>query len=300
MPDIFSMTGYANAQGETALGLVSVEVRSVNSRFLDLVLRVPDELRSTEPALRETLRNRVTRGKVECRVALKADDAVSGAKLNEAALTKLAALQKEVLQALPQAKELSVQEVLLYPGVLSTSEIDEEKLTKDVLAILEKALNSFESNRAREGKALKAVLEGYCETIDATVGKLKPQLPLILEAIKEKMQERLTEALEAPLAKASELTHEEIGERIQTELTLYALKMDVDEEMNRLLTHTKEVRHILATGGAVGRKLDFLMQELNREANTLGSKAAAIEMTDTSLTLKLAIEQMREQIQNLA
>ncbi len=294
------MTGYANAQGETALGLVSIEVRSVNSRFLDLVVRVPDELRSTEPVLRETLRSRVTRGKVECRVTLKADDATIGAKLNEASLAKLKVLQKEILASLPEAKPLSVQEVLLYPGVLTATEIDEEKLHADVLAILDKALLSFESNRAREGKALKAVLETYCDTIDATVEKLKPQLPLILEAIKEKMNERLTEALEAPLAKASELTHEEIGERIQTELTLYALKMDVDEEMNRLLTHTKEVRHILTSGGSVGRKLDFLMQELNREANTLGSKAAAIEMTDTSLTLKLAIEQMREQIQNLA
>ncbi len=294
------MTGYANAQGETALGLVSIEVRSVNSRFLDLVVRIPDELRSTEPVLRETLRSRVTRGKVECRVTLKADDATIGAKLNEASLAKLKVLQKEILASLPEAKPLSVQEVLLYPGVLSAAEIDEEKLHADVLAILDKALLSFESNRAREGKALKAVLETYCDTIDATVEKLKPQLPLILEAIKEKMNERLTEALEAPLAKASELTREEIGERIQTELTLYALKMDVDEEMNRLLTHTKEVRHILTSGGSVGRKLDFLMQELNREANTLGSKAAAIEMTDTSLTLKLAIEQMREQIQNLA
>lgn len=300
MPDIFSMTGYANAQGQTALGLVSVEVRSVNSRFLDLVIRVPDELRCTEPAIRETLRNRVSRGKVECRVTLKADDAVMGAKLNEASLAKLKALEKEVLATLAGAKPLSVQEVLLYPGVLTSTDIDEEKLSADVLAILSKALVAFESNRAREGKALKAVLETYCDTIDATVEKLKPQLPLILDAIKEKMTERLTEALEAPLAKASELTREDIGERIQTELTLYALKMDVDEEMNRLLTHTKEVRHILATGGSVGRKLDFLMQELNREANTLGSKAAAIEMTDTSLTLKLAIEQMREQIQNLA
>lgn len=294
------MTGYANAQGETALGLVSIEVRSVNSRFLDLVLRVPDELRSTEAALREVLRSRIARGKVECRVSLKTDDAVSGASLNEAALAKLKSLEKQVIQALPEAKKLSVQEVLLYPGVLTTEEIDEEKLTKDVLEILEKALVAFDSNRAREGKALSLVLQNYCETIDATVASLQPKLPLILEAIKEKMVERLSEALEAPLAKASGLTHEEITERIQTELTFYALKMDVDEEMNRLLTHTKEVRHILATGGAVGRKLDFLMQELNREANTLGSKAAAIEMTDTSLTLKLAIEQMREQIQNLA
>ncbi len=300
MSEIHSMTGYANAQGATALGLVSVEVRSVNSRFFDLVLRVSDELHSAEAALRELLRSRITRGKVECRVSLKTDDAVIGASLNETALTKLKSLENQVLQALPNARKLSVEEVLLYPGVLAVEEIDEEKLTKDVLAILEKALLAFDSNRAREGKALSLVLQNYCEKIDATVAALQPKLPLILDAIKEKMQERLSEALEGPLAKASGLTHEEITDRIQTELTFYALKMDVDEEMNRLLTHTKEVRHILDAGGAVGRKLDFLMQELNREANTLGSKAAAIEMTDTSLTLKLAIEQMREQIQNLA
>ena len=299
MSDVYSMTGYAQTQATCALGPVSVELRSVNSRFLDLNLRIPDELRSVEPALRDLLRSRVQRGKVECRVSLKNENSLLSGKTNSAALVNLKNLQEEVLRTLPEAAKLSVMEVLAYPGILATTEIDEEKLTEELTSVLETTLLAFEKSRAREGAALSAVLLNYCDTIDATVEELKPKLPLILEAMKEKMEERLKDALTAPLSTASGLTAEEINERIRTELTLYALKMDVDEEMNRLLTHTKEVRRILAKGGAVGKKLDFLMQELNREANTLGSKAASIEMTNVSLSLKLAIEQMREQIQNL-
>lgn len=299
MSDVLSMTGYAAAHGETALGLVTIELRSVNSRFLDLILRVPDELRSAEPALREILRNSVRRGKLECRIGLKTDPSVAGNQANPEALKTLQSLQEQILDVLPDAEKLSVINILEYPGVLSSPEINEEKVNEQITAVLHAALDAFQASRTREGKALSAVLLGYCDTIQSVVEQLKPQLPLILTSIQDKMKERLKEALEGPLSSASGLSREEINDRIQTELTLYALKMDVDEEMNRLLTHVSEVRRILKTGGAVGRKLDFLMQELNREANTLGSKASAIEMTNVSLALKLTIEQMREQIQNL-
>ncbi len=299
MSDILSMTGYAVTQGQTPLGPVTVEVRCVNSRFLDLTLRICDELHTLDPLVRDAVRSHVRRGKLECRIGLKATDQNAASKTDTTALTHLRTLQNQILQTLPDAGKLSVMEILAYPGVVIGASIDEEKLQADVMAVVTKALDAFTATRAREGKALTDVLLGYCDTIDSVVQTLRPKLPQILASFKNRMQERLCAALQEPLAAASGLTKEDVNDRIQTELTLYALKMDVDEEMNRLLTHTAETRRTLKAGGPVGRKLDFLMQEMNREANTLGSKAASIEMTDASLTLKLTVEQMREQIQNL-
>ena len=149
------------------------------------------------------------------------------------------------------------------------------------------------------GGSLSSVIENYCSQIESIVSELKPKLPLMLEALQQKLEQRLSESLEKILSTKSELSSEEVRERIRQEVLLYAIKMDVDEEMNRLLTHVKEIRRTLTQGDEVGKKLDFMMQELNREANTLGSKAVAIEMTQTSLNLKIVIEKMREQIQNL-
>ena len=294
------MTGYAAAQAPSPLGIISLEVRSVNSRFLDLTLRTADELKCTETALRSILTQSVGRGKVDIRTGVKAELNETSGSINPAALSLIQKLQAEVLATLPEARPMSAAEILAYPGVVRTAEANPEELTKIVSGLLTTALEAFKKSAEREGAALAEVLKGYCDKIDAIADAVQVRMPDIVAAAQAKLTQRLEDALSKALTGHSQLTSEEVSDRIRTEATLYAMKIDVDEEVNRLKTHTKEVRRVLTAGGPVGKRLDFLMQEMNREANTLGSKAAAIEMTDASLNLKLLIEQMREQIQNLA
>lgn len=300
MSQVYSMTGYAAAQAPSPLGIISLEVRSVNSRFLDLTLRTADELKCTETALRSILTQSVGRGKVEIRTGVKAELNETSGSINPAALSLVQKLQTEVLAALPEARPMSAAEILAYPGVVRTAEANPEELTKIMSGLLTTALEAFKKSAEREGAALAEVLKGYCDKIDAIADAVQVRMPDIVAAAQAKLTQRLEDALSKALTAHSQLTSEEVSDRIRTEATLYAMKIDVDEEVNRLKTHTKEVRRVLTAGGPVGKRLDFLMQEMNREANTLGSKAAAIEMTDASLNLKLLIEQMREQIQNLA
>lgn len=300
MSQVYSMTGYAAAQAPSPLGIISLEVRSVNSRFLDLTLRTADELKCTETALRSILTQSVGRGKVEIRTGVKAELNETSGSINPAALSLIQKLQAKVLSALPDARPMSAAEILAYPGVVRTAEANPEELTKIVSGLLTTALEAFKKSAEREGAALAEVLKGYCDKIDAIADAVQVRMPDIVAAAQAKLTQRLEDALSKALTAHSQLTSEEVSDRIRTEATLYAMKIDVDEEVNRLKTHTKEVRRVLTAGGPVGKRLDFLMQEMNREANTLGSKAAAIEMTDASLNLKLLIEQMREQIQNLA
>lgn len=300
MSQVYSMTGYAAAQAPSPLGIISLEVRSVNSRFLDLTLRTADELKCTETALRSILTQSVGRGKVEIRTGVKAELNETSGSINPAVLSLIQKLQTEVLAALPEARPMSAAEILAYPGVVRTAEANPEELTKIVSGLLTTALEAFKKSAEREGAALAEVLKGYCDKIDAIADAVQVRMPDIVAAAQAKLTQRLEDALSKALTAHSQLTSEEVSDRIRTEATLYAMKIDVDEEVNRLKTHTKEVRRVLTAGGPVGKRLDFLMQEMNREANTLGSKAAAIEMTDASLNLKLLIEQMREQIQNLA
>ncbi len=300
MSQVYSMTGYAAAQAPSPLGIISLEVRSVNSRFLDLTLRTADELKCTETALRSILTQSVGRGKVEICTGVKAELNETSGSINPAALSLIQKLQTEVLAALPEARPMSAAEILAYPGVVRTAEANPEELTKIVSGLLTTALEAFKKSAEREGAALAEVLKGYCDKIDAIADAVQVRMPDIVAAAQAKLTQRLEDALSKALTAHSQLTSEEVSDRIRTEATLYAMKIDVDEEVNRLKTHTKEVRRVLTAGGPVGKRLDFLMQEMNREANTLGSKAAAIEMTDASLNLKLLIEQMREQIQNLA
>lgn len=294
------MTGYAASQAPSPLGIISLEVRSVNSRFLDLTLRTADELKCTETALRSILTQSVGRGKVEIRTGVKAELTEANGSINPAALALVKKLQDDVLTALPDARPMSAAEILAYPGVVRTAEANPEELTNIVSGLLMTALEAFKKSAEREGAALAEVLKGYCDKIDAIADAVQVRMPDIVAAAQAKLTQRLEDALSKALTAHSQLTSEEVSDRIRTEATLYAMKIDVDEEVNRLKTHTKEVRRVLTAGGPVGKRLDFLMQEMNREANTLGSKAAAIEMTDASLNLKLLIEQMREQIQNLA
>jgi uncharacterized protein (TIGR00255 family) len=293
------MTGFASAARPTALGRLTLELRSVNSRFLDLSLKMPDDLRGTEAVVRETIGAQIARGKVECRISIARGAGESEPQLNAAALQQLAALASQVARTLPAVAPISTADVLNWPGVVETPGAEPDVLRVQVLEALIEALAALAESRRREGIALSTILQAQCEQIEQIAAQLSARAPELIAAVERKLNERLEKALGPALSGASALTREEVSERIRQEVTLYALKMDVDEEIKRLATHVVEVRRVLRAGGAVGRRLDFLMQELNREANTLGSKAAAIEMTNASVELKIVIEQMREQIQNL-
>lgn len=295
---VSSMTGFAHHQIQTLLGLLAIDVKSVNSRYQEISIRLPEELRFIEGDIRTVLSNSVARGKIECRMQW-VGEAIIEQTVNQDAMKNLYSLQAEVMSTHPDVKPLTVSQVLTFPGILEPKSVDFEILKSQVLLGLREALTIFLQAKKREGEALAIVLNGYCDRIVETVTELEPKIPEIITNIQKKLEERLEEALSKTLLEHSTLTSEEINDRIRQEVVLYAIKLDVDEEINRLLTHVKEVRRLLTADGEVGKKLDFLMQELNREANTLGSKAAAIEMTQTSLTLKLSIERMREQIQNL-
>lgn len=286
---IYSMTGYAVAAKELAGGTLTVEIRAVNNRYLDIQFRLPEEMRAIEPALRELLAARLSRGKIECRVSIAASVSTPAApELNQAMLQQLAALNAEVIKVFPQAGSLRAADVLRWPGMLGADTLPAEALRNACRELTAVALDEFASARAREGAKLKDAILQHATAIEKRVAEVAPRLPGAIAAFQEKLNQRLKDAL----ANADD-------ERIRQEVALYAGKIDVDEELTRLKTHMAELRRILAKGGAAGKRLDFLMQELNREANTLGSKAADIEITQVSMDLKLLIEQMREQIQNI-
>ena len=287
------MTGYAIAAQELAdgafTGALTVEIRAVNNRYLDIQFRLPEELRAAEPALREMLAAKLTRGKIECRVSLAASAAIPVAsELNQAMLQQLAALNAQVLKVFPQAGSLRAADVLRWPGMLGADTLPAEALRNACRASTATALDEFMAARAREGAKLKEAILERASAIEQRVAAVAPRMPAAIAAFQEKLNLRLKEALVNT-----------DDERIRQEVVLFAGKIDVDEELTRLKTHMSELRRILGKGGAAGKRLDFLMQELNREANTLGAKAADIEITQASMDLKLLIEQMREQIQNI-
>ena len=283
------MTGYAVAAKELPSGALTVEIRAVNNRYLDIQFRLPEELRAIEPGLRELLAARLSRGKIECRISIAASAATPPVPaLNAAMLQQLAALNAQVLKVLPQAGSLRAADVLRWPGMLGADTLPAEAIRNACRELTAAALEEFRAARAREGAKLKDAILEHAGAIEARVAGLAPRMPGAIAAFQEKLSQRLKEAL---------LNTDD--ERIRQEVVLYAGKIDVDEELTRLRTHMAELRRILAKGGAAGKRLDFLMQELNREANTLGSKAADIEITQASMDLKLLIEQMREQIQNI-
>jgi uncharacterized protein (TIGR00255 family) len=298
MASISSMTGFAAVTRPTEMGVLLIELRSVNSRFLDLGLRIADELRSLEAVVRETIAARLARGKIDVRVALQRQGHVQQAAIDAEALAALARLANEV-QRVTGAAPLSTADILAWEGVLASPGVDAEHLRRETALALDEALSALQASRGREGTALAAALRQRCDGIELIVAQVRARAPDLLAVLERKLAERLEKALIPALGGSGTLTREEVADRIRQEVTLYGLRADVEEELNRLTTHVDEVRRILSQGGTVGRRLDFLMQELNREANTLGSKAAAIEMTQAAVELKLLIEQMREQIQNL-
>ncbi|MHB1145905.1 MAG: YicC/YloC family endoribonuclease [Thiobacillus sp.] len=284
-----SMTGFAARSLNLDHASVNIDLRSVNQRFLELHFRLADEFRSLEPQLRELINQRLARGKVECRIGLTVLPAATlDNGLNPGILERLAYWQADVLQRLPGSAPLSVNDILRWPGAVQTAALSQEALNEAALAAVRETLDELVESRQREGAKLKQHILDRLAAAEAQVTGLQPLLPALAAAQREKLAERLRDALG------------EAGyERLAQEVALAAQKSDIDEECSRLTTHFAEVRRVLSQAGAVGKRLDFLMQELHREANTLGSKSVAVETSRVSLELKVLIEQMREQVQNI-
>ncbi|MFL6711242.1 MAG: YicC/YloC family endoribonuclease [Massilia sp.] len=294
------MTGYAVATSEGAAGTLTIEIKSVNSRFLDLQFRINDELRALEPDLRAAIMGAITRGKVEARLSFGRKVAGGSQVLNTALLNDLARLQGEVAKHFVSAPVMSVAELLRWPGVIEEATVGQESLQTDVAALTARTVAAFVESRQREGAALQSMLEARIDAMDVIVKRITPLIPQVIAQFQQKAIERMQDALGlAGHGTPSTLTRQEAFERIRQEVTLYGIRIDVSEELSRLTAHLNETRHILKKGGQVGKRLDFMMQELNREANTLGAKASVKELADASMELKLLIEQMREQVQNL-
>lgn len=295
-PAVQSMTGYAvcTDAGQPA---VTVEMRGVNGRFLDLVLRLPDELRQAEPALRELLRQRLIRGKVECRVSLGGHDEAFPTTPNPQVLGALQASLAALRSALPEAGPVDPTRLLTFPGLFAAAP-DPLALQARLLDVAAQALDEFVGSRRREGERLVQVIAARLDEIDALADGLRERVPALTEAFERKLTERIRQALDA-LPESQNLAAADLTARVSQEVSIYGMRADVAEEIDRLAGHVTECRSRLAGPGPVGKRLDFLMQELNREANTLASKAAAIDLTRTGVELKVLIEQIREQVQNL-
>jgi uncharacterized protein (TIGR00255 family) len=307
---ISSMTGYGSASRPVSLGAgvvadLQVECRAVNSRFLDLGFRLPDECRGAEPLLREMATQALARGKVEFRAAWRINahsSAVAPSKatstLNHERLAALQALQTEVLKTFPQAGDLRMADVLRWPGVVNEPRGEEEGWIGATAEAAKAALDALMASRAAEGSALVGVLHAITQQMQAIIASLEPRIPEYVQQYQDKLSARLAESL-ASQTPNNGVVPAEVLDRIRQEVVLYAVKIDVAEEFARLKTHLQAVATALKGKGPVGKRLDFLMQELNREANTLSSKSVSDECTAAAVELKLLIEQMREQVQNL-
>jgi uncharacterized protein (TIGR00255 family) len=284
-----SMTGYAAQSRELPGATLSIELRAVNSRFLDLIFRMPEDFRFLEPLLRERIGEVTRRGKLECRINHAARiEATLPEAFNLPLLERLLGFARQVRAVDAEVAPLSVAEILRWPGMLQGAESDPESLRLAALDALDAALVEFNASRAREGAKLGVIIGERVAAIRRLVGRLRPKVPEVVAAYGDKLARRMDELMQGPEP-----------ERIHQEVALFAQKIDVDEEMDRLLAHLDEIERVLKAGGATGKRLDFLMQELNREANTLGSKSVSLEFSQASVELKVLIEQMREQVQNL-
>jgi uncharacterized protein (TIGR00255 family) len=305
---VYSMTGYASAQlgGAEAgagtehrpefTGRLGLEIRCVNSRFLDLALRLPDDLRQHEPPLRELLQSRLKRGKVEVRAALETSASESLREPGPRHLQRLAGLQDQVRAWLPDALPLSVADVLRLAGNPSAATVD---LGPAMLHLAAQVLDSLLSARAREGARLTEMLRGHVTQLRTLAEQARPLIPQLVEQQRSRFLERWQEALSLGSTGGSPVPAQAAQERALAEATAFAIRIDVAEELTRLASHLDEISRLLDKGGEVGKRLDFLIQELHREANTMGSKSAVLELTRISVDMKVLIEQMREQVQNL-
>jgi uncharacterized protein (TIGR00255 family) len=302
---VYSMTGYASAQHSTAnnipdsetknqpAGQLGLEIRSVNSRFLDLSFRLPEDLRQFEPALRDLMVTKLKRGKVEVRASIEMSNANGVPDPTPKLLQRLNAVQDNVKAWLPAAAPLSVADVL---RVAASEQSGSRDWSADVIPLAEKALKELISARQREGTRLSAMLTERLEQLRALAQQAVPLVPKLVEQQRLRFMERWKEAM--ALTDGSTLP-EAAQDRALTEATAFAIRIDVAEEVTRLNSHLDEIERLLKKGGEVGKRLDFLIQELHREANTMGSKSSALELTHISVDMKVLIEQMREQVQNI-
>jgi uncharacterized protein (TIGR00255 family) len=295
---VYSMTGYANASSavdaDTGNAGVSIELRSVNGRFLDLAFRLPDELRSLEPALRELLGAAFKRGKIELRLSTARDADAAWPHPTADQLNRLGRLEGQVQGWLPKARPLSVNEALLWcRGAAATERLDDA-----ALQAARESIQGLREARAREGARLVEVLRDKLARLHELAAAAEPMVPAVVQRQQQRFLERWAEALAASGA-AQNFSADSMRERALNEATAYAIRIDVAEELARLRAHLEEIERLLKAGGEVGKRLDFLIQELQREANTLGSKSAALELTNVSVEMKVLIEQMREQVQNI-
>lgn len=283
-----SMTAFARQESQQAWGTLTWEVRSVNHRFLEPHLRLPEQLRELEGTLRETLRKRLSRGKVECMLRFVPDEQAQTLQVNQAFAKQLLAATEQMEQLMQVSQTLNPLDLLRWPGVLQDVQIDMEEVKREALQLFNKALADLQEGREREGKELAGLIEQRLDAISLVVSDVRAKLPQILQNQRNMLRSRVTD-----------LGVDLDPQRLEQEVVLLAQKADVDEEMDRLDTHVQEVRRILKQKEPVGRRLDFLMQELNREANTLSSKSIVTDTTKSAVELKVLIEQMREQIQNI-
>jgi uncharacterized protein (TIGR00255 family) len=286
---INSMTGFASRSRDYDYGQLNLELRSVNHRYLEIQLRLPDELRSLESGLREGIGQKIARGKVECRLGYTPiPSAAKGLPLNQSVLQQLIKYNDSIKAAVPGSAPLSVSNILNFPGIFDQDVPPAERIASDALGLLAEALLDLGNTRAREGEKLKAILLERSTRLDALAVEAAPLIPKLVAAFEEKLATKIREAFAGG-----------DDDRLRQEVVLFASKIDVDEELSRLKAHLTEVRRVVEKGGSSGKRLDFLMQELNREANTLGAKSVSSEVSKISVEMKVLIEQMREQIQNI-
>ncbi|MEM7401443.1 MAG: YicC/YloC family endoribonuclease [Pseudomonadota bacterium] len=284
-----SMTGFARVEDANEHGNLSWEIRSVNHRYLEVNFRLPEEVRRLEPQLRQYLQKHLARGKVDCVFRYQLAEAQTAAlEINQPLLNSLLDRVHHVNELLPQSTPANAVDLLAWPGVVNAGETDMQSFHKNCFALFKTAAQQLIEMRATEGERLKTMLQERCQQMDGIVKQVRKRYPRVLEALKSKQQQRI-----------EELNIDFDQQRFEQELVYTAQKLDIAEELDRLDSHLSEMQSIFARKDPIGRRLDFLMQEFNREANTLASKSADIETTQDAVDLKVLIEQMREQVQNI-
>lgn len=286
---IQSMTAFSRIQGQGEWGSVVCELRSINHRYLEMILRLPEALHALETPMRESIRHHIKRGKIECYLRFQPNDKLGvGITINHSLADQLCHASEAIAQKLKSAAPVNPMDILNWPGIFQMAEMDLETIQDQVLILLEKALQELVAARAREGDELKQLFLQRLEQMKAEVAKVRQHMPEILTYQRERL-----------IARFSDAKLELNAERLEQEIVLFAQKTDVMEELDRIDSHISETRRILKHGGVSGRRLDFLMQELHREANTLGAKSTDVDTTRASVELKVLIEQIREQVQNI-
>lgn len=286
---IMSMTAFARSEVRCELGALAWEIRSVNQRYLELTVRLPEELRALEPLIRERVGRSIARGKVECQLRYNPEQASEiELTVNEALARQLAHASREIGSMLYNPAPVSAMDVLRWPGVLHTARADVEAVSEKAMALLQDAMTELLATREREGEAMRQLIQQRCDAMRANIVALRTRLPQVMVAFRQRLEQRL-----------AEIKDQIDPARLEQELLIFAQKADIDEELDRFETHLNEVDRVLDQGGSCGRRLDFLMQELNREANTTGAKSSDAETTRLAVELKVLIEQAREQVQNI-